>query len=143
MVFQREYGRNIDFSMNESSVDKNIVPEYSELLNVDETSKTSFNNNNSNISVNNNNISNSNITATNTTINTNTSITTTISTTNNGNPAQFGDVEMTSVEISTKPAVLPNSPSIKSITEQTETRRADGKRRITAKFVPFSMEQDG
>lgn len=147
MVFQREYGKNIDLSMSESSVDKSIVPEYSELLDCDENSKStaeaktlnnnnnissnniSINNNVSNI-INNNNSSNSNITTANPT------------TASIENPVQIGDVEMTSVEISTQPAILPELPSAKAIDKQIETRRADGKRRITAMFVPFSAEQD-
>lgn len=146
MVFQREYGKNVDFTMNESSVDKNIVPEYSELLNVDENSKSAteakpFNNNNSNVNIN-NNISNNNITTNITATNMNTGITTN-TTTNNGNAAQFGDIEMTSVGISAKPAISLNTAPTVGITQQTETRRPDGKRRVTPKFVPFSMDQDG
>lgn len=134
--------------MSESSVDKSIVPEYSELLNLDENSKTNpepkqLNNNSSSIGINTNittstnnfNNNNSNITSTTTTTN---------PITNNENPVQFGDVEMTSVEISTQPAILPQSVApVKAIEKQIETRRADGKRRITAVFVPFSVDLDG
>lgn len=136
MVFQREYGKNIDLNMSESSVDKNIVPEYSELLDCDENSKTTAEaktmNNNNNISSNNISINNNNISI----------ITANPSIASNETPVQIGDVEMTSVEISTQPAVLPQLPSAKAIDKQIETRRADGKRRITAMFVPFSADQD-
>lgn len=148
MVFQREYGKNIDLSMSESSVDKSIVPEYSELLDCDENSKSTAEaktlNNNNNISSNNISISNNNISniINNNNSNSNTNITTATPTTANvENPVQIGDVEMTSVEISTQPAILPELPSAKAIEKQIETRRADGKRRITAMFVPFS-DQD-
>lgn len=121
-IFQREYGKSIDLNLSESSVDKGIVPEYSELLNIDESrsmSEISFNNN----IVNNNNIS---------------------SITNVGkNSPKFGDIEMSSVPISTKPAVIPQTITpIKAIEKQIETRRADGKRRITPMFVPLSIEQE-
>lgn len=121
-IFQREYGKSIDLNLSESSVDKGIVPEYSELLNIEESksmSEISFNNN----IVNNNNIS---------------------SITNVGkNSPQFGDIEMCSVPISTKPAVIPQTITpIKAIEKQIETRRADGKRRITPMFVPLSVEQE-
>lgn len=98
-------------------MDKGIVPEYSELLNVDENKSaeaTILNNNNA---TNNNNTS------------------------NNKSPAQFGDVEMSSVSISTKPATIPIAIA-KAIDKQIETRRADGKRRITAMFIPLSVAQD-
>lgn len=160
MVFQREYGKNIDLNMSESSVDKSIVPEYSELLDCDENSKTTaeaktLNNNNNissnNISINNNiNISNNSCSSSIINNNNNSNITApaavanSTTRTNNGNSVQIGDVEMTSVEISTQPAILPQSiPSAKVIDKQIETRRADGKRRITAMFVPFSVDQDG
>lgn len=108
--------------MSESSVDKSIVPEYSELLNIDENKSTAelpstiitnkINNNNNNIN-------------------------------NNKGAMQFGEVEMTSVEISPKPAVLPPSiKPVKAIEKQIETRRADGKRRITPMFMPLSLEQE-
>lgn len=154
MVFQREYGKNVDLNMSESSVDRSIVPEYSELLEFDENSKTTAEaktlNNNSNsitISINNNTNNNNNNNSCSSSIinnNNNSNITTANLTTNNENPVQIGDVEMTSVEISTQPAILPQSvPSVKAIEKQIETRRADGKRRITAMFVPFSVDQDG
>lgn len=105
--------------MSESSVDKNLVPEYSELI---EDSKSTA----EPIAIANNNVNNNNINAN--------SI---------KNPPQFGEVEMSSVEISTKPAVIPqNVTPVKAIEKQIETRRADGKRRITPMFVPLSEEQD-
>lgn len=110
--------------MSDSSADKGMVPEYSELLNIDETRSNAepptLNNNNNSNNVNNNGINS-----------------------NNKNPLQFGDVEMTSVQISTKSAVMPQSETtpVKAIEKQIETRRADGKRRITPMFVPRSVEQ--
>lgn len=117
-IFQREYGKTIDLNLNESSMDKGIVPEYSELLNVDEnkSNSSSILNNNSN-SLNNNN--------------------------NSKNPAPFGGVEISPVQISTKPAVILQSITpVKRIEKQIETRRADGKRRITPMFTPITVEQD-
>lgn len=118
-IFQREYGKTIDLNLNESSMDKGIVPEYSELLNVDESRSNSVT-----ILIN----SNSN------------SVT---STNNNKNPVPFGGIEMSPVQISTKPAViLPNTTPVKRIEKQIETRRADGRRRITPMFTPLTVEQD-
>lgn len=117
-VFQREYGKSIDLNLSESSMDKGIVPEYSELLNVEESNKSA-----EAIVLSNNNITNNNITN------------------NNRNASQIADVEMCS--ISTKPAVITQSTTpVKAIEKQIETRRADGKRRITPMFVPISVEQD-
>lgn len=96
-------------------MDKGIVPEYSELLNFDEnkSSDTSILNNNNAVN-------------------------------NNKNPPLFGDVEMSSVPVLTKPTVIQQSPTAaKAIDKQIETRRADGKRRITAMFIPLnSVAQD-
>lgn len=104
-------------------MDKGIVPEYSELLNIDENKSNSasvFNNNS-------NSVNNS--------VNTNSS--------NKNSTPQFGDVETTSVQISTKPPVMPqNTTPAKRIDKQIETRRADGKRRITPMFTPLTFEQD-
>lgn len=118
-MFQKEYGKSIDLNLSESSMDKGIVPEYSELLNVEESNKSAeasiFNNN----TITNNNI------------------------TNNKSASQFDDVEMNSTTISTKPAVITqNTTPVKAIDKQIETRRADGKRRITPMFVPNSVEPD-
>ena len=118
-MFQREYGKDIDLNMSESSMDKGIVPEYSELLNVEESNKSAEALN----IFNNNNITNNNVP-------------------NNKSAPQFGDVEMSSVPISTKPAIPQNATPVKAIEKQIETRRADGKRRITPMFVPLSVEQD-
>lgn len=111
-VFQREYGKSIDLNLSESTVDKGIVPEYSELLS-DESKTTAeviITNNNNNVN-------------------------------NNKNPPQFGDIEMTSVKISTEPVVFPQSTApVRVIEKQIETRRADGKRHITPMFVPTSVE---
>ncbi|XP_055300313.1 protein HIRA homolog [Sitodiplosis mosellana] len=117
-VFQREYGKCIDLNLSESSMDKGIVPEYSELLNVEESNKSAEAN-----VLNNNNITNNNVP-------------------NNKSTPQFGDIEMDSVPISTKPAIPQNTTPVKAIEKQIETRRADGKRRITPMFVPISVEQD-
>lgn len=102
-------------------MDKGIVPEYSELLNIEESNKsaeaTVFNNNH---------ITNNNV-----------------STSNSKSSPQFGDIEMISVPISTKPTLIPKSTTpVKAIEKQIETRRSDGKRRITPMFVPISVEQD-
>lgn len=106
--------------MSESSVDKNLVPEYSELINI-EDSKSSAE---PIIVANNNVINNNNVNSI-------------------KNPPQFGEVEMSSVQISTKPAIIPqNVTPVKAIEKQIETRRADGKRRITPMFVPLSIEQE-
>lgn len=119
-MFQREYGKSVDLNLSESSVDKGIVPEYSELLSDESKSTaevtTTANNNN-----NNNNVSNNKI------------------------PPQFGDIEMTSVKISTEPVVFPQSNvPVRVIEKQIETRRADGKRHIVPMFVPTSVvEQAG
>lgn len=112
--------------MSESSMDRGIIPEYSELLNIDENrSMNEISLNDSNASNNNNNINNKHVS-------------------NSKAPTQFGDIEMTSVQISTKPAVIPqNATPVKAIEKQIETRRADGKRRITPMFVPISVEPDG
>lgn len=105
--------------MSESSVDKGIVPEYSELLNIEENKSTA-----EATIITKNNISNNNVNS-------------------SKSPPKFGDVEMTSVKISTKPAIIPQSTTpVKAIEKQIETRRADGKRRITPMFVPISVEQD-
>lgn len=98
--------------MSESSVDKSIVPEYSELFNVDDNKSTA-----DAITVTANNINNNNLS-------------------NNKNPTAFVDAEI--IEISTQPAVIPQSITpVKAIEKQIETRRADGKRRITPMFVPL------
>lgn len=120
-IFQREYGKIIDLNMSESSMDKGIVPEYSELLYIDENKSTDTS------ILNNNNATNNNIVVN-----------------NNKNPPQFGDVEMSTVPISTKSTVIQQNPiAAKAIDKQIETRRADGKRRITAMFIPLnSVAQD-
>lgn len=120
-VFQREYGKSIDLNLSESSMDKGIVPEYSELLNIEESNKsaeaTIFNNNNITTNI--------------------------VSTTTSKSSPQFGEIEMSSVPISTKPILIPqNTTPVKAIEKQIETRRADGRRRITPMFVPISVEQD-
>lgn len=89
-------------------MDKGIVPEYSEFLNVDENKS-----NNTTVL----NVTNSN---------------------GNKNLTQFGEVEISSsLQISTKHTQIP----AKRIDKQIETRRADGKRRITPMFTPLNVEQ--
>ncbi|XP_031624833.1 protein HIRA homolog [Contarinia nasturtii] len=120
-VFQREYGKTIDLNLSESSMDKGIVPEYSEFLNIDESKSIDtviFNNNK-------NNGTNTNAPS------------------SNKSASKFGDVESSSLPISTKSVAVPqNTTPMKAIEKQIETRRADGKRRITPMFVPLSVEQD-
>lgn len=55
---------------------------------------------------------------------------------------QFGSIETEAWPISTKSAPIPTSAPSKAITKQFETRRSDGKRRITAMFIPLSTEQE-
>lgn len=55
---------------------------------------------------------------------------------------QFGSIETEAMPIFTKSAPIPTPTPTKAITEQSETRRADGKRRITPMFIPLSTEQE-
>lgn len=55
---------------------------------------------------------------------------------------QFGSIETEAMPISTKSAPIPTSTPTKAIAKQFETRRADGKRRITPMFIPLSTEQE-
>lgn len=55
---------------------------------------------------------------------------------------QFGSIEPDAMPISTKSAPIPTSTPTKAIAKQFETRRADGKRRITPMFIPLSTEQE-
>lgn len=56
------------------------------------------------------------------------------------NHVESEDVEMTNQNTEPKPPSQTSTPT-KAITKQIETRRADGKRRITPMFIP--MESDG
>lgn len=55
---------------------------------------------------------------------------------------QFGSIETDAMPISTQSAPIPTSTPTKAIAKQFETRRADGKRRITPMFIPLSTEQE-
>lgn len=110
------YGKSANINSNDSNVDKSMIIEYAELLEIEEKSnpiEPQIPNNNSN---------------------------------NNSSFArpdlQFGVIEMDTVPISTKSAPLPSTTPTKAITKQIETRRADGKRRITPMFIPLSSEQE-
>lgn len=106
------YGKSANINLNESSVDKGTVIEYAELLDIGENLLMAE----PQIQTNNNSMI---------------------------SQSQFGAIQMETLPISTKSTpLLPNTTPTKAITKQIETRRADGKRRITPMFIPLSSEQE-
>lgn len=148
------YGKSANVNLNESSVDKGMIIEYPEFMDVSENSSaanietpiaiinTNFINN---TQLNNKPENNTNANAsvvTNTFINTSTTINsnsnTNITSITNANETTAAIPDQPIVEInSSNQASLPETPT-KAIRQQTETRRADGRRRITPMFIPLN-----
>lgn len=112
LLYQRMYGKSANINLNESSVDKGMLIEYAEFLDIDE-----------NVSIVEPPTQSNNIAII--------------------PQTEFGSIETEPITISTTSVqLLPNVTPTKAITKQIETRRADGKRRITPMFIPLSSEQE-
>lgn len=112
LLYQQMYGRSANINLNESSADQGMVIEYSELLDTDENRSSAEAKAEGNL--NSSNISNSK-----------------------------SETQIVEDEISARPVTASqNQTPTKAIHKQIETRRADGKRRITPMFIPLSNEQE-
>lgn len=162
-LYQRMYGKSANVNMNESSVDKGMIIEYPELMDVSENSSaanieppierisaTTILNTITNINTStttntttnyNTNIDISAITNT-TIINANTNADATVATnTNDANTDTHNQPPPPPDAISSSShSSLPETPT-KAIHKQIESRRADGKRRITPMFIPMNEQE--
>lgn len=163
------YGKSANVNLNESSVDKGLIVEYPELMDIGENSSaaniempmetaitnlstiTTATNNTVHMSFNstNNNNTNTNITAANTTTNTtmdaSTSINPNMSTIMSSTAVSAIGTGITSQSMQSTSDSITSAHSqlpetpTKAIQKQTEMRRADGKRRITPMFIPLNQ----
>lgn len=110
------YGKSANINLNESSADKGMIVEYAELLDTNE----------------NDSISEALPQLQSTSRNNTTPV---------KSQSQFDIIDTEPMQISTKSSPLqPALTPTKAIHKQIETRRADGKRRITPMFIPLSSE---